>query len=135
MRDIVNRELGRRNRRLSRNPGQIYRVSSNAIAAYQQELADFRRFLGDVAVESLTADPVRNYVACVLNRSIGKRGLMHQAIAGGQDFWRKVYVAHRQPATLGSDGDDLDPRRIWGFFDHYSPLPIATNPLRGTKYW
>jgi len=31
-------------------------------------LADFRRFLGDVAVESLTADHVRNWRVCATGR-------------------------------------------------------------------
>jgi hypothetical protein len=69
MRDIANRELGRRNQRFLRNPGQ----APTGIAqhpAYRQDLADFRRLLGDVAVESLTADHVRNYLARVPNRSI-----------------------------------------------------------------
>ena len=36
--------------------------------AYRQDLADFRRLLGDVAVESLTADHVRKYLVRLPNR-------------------------------------------------------------------
>ena len=36
---------------------RVYRAPANTVAAYRGDLADFRRFLGDVAVEIIiTAD-------------------------------------------------------------------------------
>jgi phospholipase C len=93
-------------------------------------LADFRRFLGDVAVESLTADHVPNYQARVLNRSICQRRLMHQAIAGGQDFLRKVYMSLTgNPSRWARTVMILTYDEYGSFFDHCSPVPIATNSV------
>ena len=68
MRDIANRGAWEAKSALSSQPWpRSYRASPNTRRT-GQDLADFRRLLGDVAVESLTADHVRKYLVRLPNR-------------------------------------------------------------------
>ncbi len=42
---------------------KVYRASPNTVAAYRGDLAAFTRFLGGIAVENITANQIRKYVA------------------------------------------------------------------------
>jgi phospholipase C len=57
------------------------------------------------------------------------------SITGGQDFLRKVYTALTgNPSRWARTVMILTYDEHGGFFDHYSPPPIATVPPRGANY-
>ena len=70
---------------------RVYRAPANTVAAYRGDLADFRRFLGDVAVEIIiTADQIRKYVARIPHHEMRQRRL-----AGIKRFFRHLEIARR----------------------------------------
>jgi len=69
---------------------QVYRARPNTVAAYRGDLADFSRFLGDLAVETITADQIRKYVARIPNRSTRQRRL-----AGIKRLFRHLEITRR----------------------------------------
>ena len=57
------------------------------------------------------------------------------SIAGGQDFLRKVYMSLiGNPSRWARTVMIVTYDEHGGFFDHYSPPKIPTNPPRGAKY-
>ncbi len=69
---------------------KVYRSSPNTVAAYCGDLTDFSRFLGDVAVETITADQIRKYLARIPNRATRQRRL-----AGIKRFFRHLEITRR----------------------------------------
>jgi site-specific recombinase XerD len=69
---------------------KVYRARPKTIAAYRGELAAFSSFLGDVAVETITADQIRKYVARIPNRATRQRRL-----AGIKRFFRHLEITRR----------------------------------------
>jgi site-specific recombinase XerD len=64
---------------------EAYRAPANTISAYRGNLANFSRFLGDVAVEAITADQIRKYVGRIPNR-----GTRQCRLAGINRFFRHL---------------------------------------------
>jgi phospholipase C len=57
------------------------------------------------------------------------------SVAGGQDFLRKVYMSLiGNPSRWARTVLIVTYDEHGGFFDHYSPPQIATNPPRGANY-
>jgi site-specific recombinase XerD len=52
---------------------KVYHASPNTIAAYRADLTAFSRFLGDVAVDTISADQIRKYLMGIPNRSTRQR--------------------------------------------------------------
>jgi len=52
---------------------KVYWARPNPIAAYRGDLTDFSRFLGDVMVETITADQIRKYLARIPHRATRQR--------------------------------------------------------------
>jgi site-specific recombinase XerD len=48
---------------------RVYLASPNTVAAYRGDLTNFRRFLGDVEIEAITADRIRKYLTRMTNRA------------------------------------------------------------------
>ena len=82
--------LGRRNNAFLFALAKAYRASPNTVAAYRGDLTVFGRFLGDVAVETITADQIRKYVARIPNRATRQRRL-----AGIKRFFRHLETVNR----------------------------------------
>jgi site-specific recombinase XerD len=61
----------------------IYLASPNTVAAYRGDLGAFSRFLGDVAVETITGDQIRKYLARIPNRATRQRRLAGIKRRGG----------------------------------------------------
>jgi site-specific recombinase XerD len=70
---------------------KVYRASPNTLAGYRSDLANFSRFLGSsAAVETITADGVRKWVAQIPNRATRQRRL-----AGIKRFFRHLEITCR----------------------------------------
>jgi site-specific recombinase XerD len=72
---------------------KVYRVSPNTVAAYRGDLADFTRAVGSAAaVETITADEVRKWIARIPNRATRQRRL-----AGLKRFFHHLEITRRMP--------------------------------------